>query len=75
MDLKVNLTFHAWSTDKPHAYTYLQDSPQPKLGGNHHLPPYNILWDWPWGLHPNVIFLEIPKLRVLKFPKLGFLPL
>ncbi len=40
-------------------------------GGGHHLFPYNIFYDWPWGLHPNVIFLGIPKLRIPKFPKLG----
>jgi len=47
--------------DEPRAYTDSQDSSQPRLGGNYHLPLYNILYDWPWGLHPNVIFLEIPK--------------
>jgi hypothetical protein len=29
------------------------DSPRPGLGGSHHLPPYNILYGWPWSLHPN----------------------
>jgi hypothetical protein len=32
-----------------------QDSPQPKFGGGHHLPPYSIFCAWPRGLHPNVI--------------------
>jgi hypothetical protein len=41
-----------------------------ELGGSHHLPPYNIPYGSPWGLHPNVIFLRIPKSRVPKFPKL-----
>jgi len=33
--------------------TDTQDSPQPGLGGNHHLPPYSILCTSAWGLHPN----------------------
>jgi len=41
--------------NKPRANTNSQNSPQPELGGNHHLPPYNILCAWPWGLYPNVI--------------------
>jgi len=44
------------------------------LEGSHHLPPYSFLCDWPWGLHPNVIFSGTPKSRIPKFPKLGFLP-
>jgi len=32
-----------------------QDSPQLGLGGNHHLPPYNIFCTRPQALHPNVI--------------------
>jgi hypothetical protein len=27
----------------------------------HHSPFYNIICSIPWGLHPNVIFLETPK--------------
>ncbi len=33
--------------------TDTQDSPQPGLGGSHHLPPYSILCGWPQSLHPN----------------------
>jgi len=33
--------------------TDTQDSPQPGLGGNHHLPPYSILCTSARGLHPN----------------------
>jgi hypothetical protein len=54
-----------------------QDSPQPELGGSHHLPPYSILCDQSQGLHPNVILspdsqfgspeiLEIGTLDTLK---------
>jgi hypothetical protein len=32
-----------WCMDKPWAYTNSHDSPQPGLGGSHHLPPYIIL--------------------------------
>ncbi len=37
--------------------TDTQDSPQPGLGGSHHLPPYSILCASPWGLHPNGVSL------------------
>jgi hypothetical protein len=30
-----------------------QDSPRPKFGGSHHLPPYNILWTSLREWHPN----------------------
>ncbi len=29
------------------------DSPRFELEGSHHLPPYSILYGWPWSLHPN----------------------
>jgi len=45
------------------------------LGESHHLPPYSIIYDWPWGLHPNVIFLGTPKLGVPKFLKFELSPL
>ncbi len=32
---------HFWCTNKPRAYTNSQDSPWPKLGRSHHLPPYS----------------------------------
>ncbi len=51
--------------------TNSQDSPQPKLGGSHHLPPYNILCAWPWYQYPNVIMSQDSQMGVLKFPKLG----
>jgi hypothetical protein len=28
------------------------------LGEATNFPPYSIIYDWPWGLHPNVSFLE-----------------
>jgi hypothetical protein len=36
---------HFWCIKEPHAYTNSQNSPQPKLGGSHHLPPYSIICD------------------------------
>jgi len=33
---------HFWCTDEPWANTNSQDSPQPELGGSHHLPFYSI---------------------------------
>ncbi len=66
---------HFWCTNEPRAHMDSQDSPWPKLGKSPHLLPYIILCDWPWGLHPNVIFPRTPKSGVPKFPKLGFPPL
>jgi len=57
---------HFWCTYEPRTYTDSQASPQLGLKGSHHLPPYSILYAWSWGLHPNVILLEVPK-----FFKLG----
>jgi len=34
--------------------------------GNHHLPPYSILYDWSWRMHPNVILSWDSTLEVLK---------
>jgi len=41
-----------WCMDKPQANTNLQDSPQPELRGNHHLPLYSIICAWPLHQHP-----------------------
>jgi len=40
---------HFWCINEPWANTDSQDSPQPKLGGSHHLPPYSIFCAWPRG--------------------------
>ncbi len=48
---------HSWNTFGAWAYTNSQDSPRPGLGRGHHFPPYSILFDSPWGKHPNDIFL------------------
>ncbi len=51
------------------------DSPRPKLGGSHHLPPYSILCVTLPHLHPNVIFSQdsqsgVPKLSRFALPRL-----
>jgi hypothetical protein len=47
-----------------------QDSPRPRLGGSHHLPPYNILCASPQGPHPNGILSRDSQMGVPKLPKL-----
>ncbi len=47
-----------------------QDSPQPRLGRNHHLPPYSILYVFPRSPHPNGILSRDSQVR-MKLPKLG----
>jgi hypothetical protein len=64
-----------WCIDEPRANTNSQNSLRPKLGGSHHLPPYNILCAWPWDQHPNVILSWDSQMGVPKFPKLGLLQL
>jgi hypothetical protein len=51
------------------------DSPRLGLEGNHHLPPYNILCNSPWDLHPNGSFSwdsqsGVPKLSWFRLPGL-----
>jgi len=67
---------HLWCMDEPRVNTNSQDSqdsPQPKLGGSHYLPPYIILCAWPQGQHPNVILSQDSQMGVSKRPKLGLL--
>ncbi len=51
--------------------TNTQDSPQPELGGSHHLPPYSILYGWPQSPHSNGFLSRDSQMGVLKSPKLG----
>jgi hypothetical protein len=62
-----------WCMDEPRANTNSQDSPWFGFGGSHHLPPYNTLYAWPWGFHPNVILSRDSQVGVSKFLKLGLL--
>jgi len=48
-----------------------QDSPWPGLGGNHHLPPYNILCTSPQGPHLNGFLSRDSQVGVPKSPRLG----
>jgi hypothetical protein len=66
---------HFWCTNKPRAYMDSQDSPQPRLKGNHHLPPYSILCASHKAYTQMSFFPRIPKKGVSKFPKLGLLQL
>ncbi len=56
-----------WATGN----TNTQDSPQPRLKGSHHLPPYSILCGWPQSPHPNGLLSWDSQVGVPKSPKLG----
>jgi hypothetical protein len=50
-----------------HGHFGPQDTPRPRLGGSHHLPPYSILCAFPPRLHPSGSFsrdsqVGVPKL-------------
>jgi len=47
------------------------DSPQPRLGGSHHLPPYSILCTFPRGPHPNGFLSRDSQVGVPKSLRLG----
>ncbi len=52
-----------------------QDSPRPRLGRSHHLPPYSILCASPQGPHPNGFLSRdsqegVPKLHQPRLPRL-----
>jgi hypothetical protein len=66
---------HSWSILVHGRNTDSEDSPWPRLGVSHHLPPYSILYAWPRDQHPNVILSLDSQVGVLKFPKVGFLQL
>jgi hypothetical protein len=57
-----------WCWDKPRATLDSLDSPRPRLGGSHHLPPYSILCSSLPHLHPNGSF---PRNSQSGFPKLS----
>jgi len=52
--------------------TDTQDSPRPGFGGSHHLFLYNILYIFPWRLHPNGYFSRDSRVRVSKLRQMGF---
>jgi len=55
--------------------TDTQDSPRPRLGGRHHLPPYSILCSSPRRLHPNGYFSQDSRVGVPKSRQMGLLGL
>jgi hypothetical protein len=64
-----------WCWDKPRATLDSLDSPQPGLGGSHHLPPYSIMCVTLWEPHPNGTFSRdsqggVPKLSRVELPGL-----
>jgi hypothetical protein len=66
---------HFWCWDKPRATLDSLDSPRPKLGGSHHLPPYSILYSSPLHLHPNGSFSRDSQSGVPKLSRFGLLGL
>jgi hypothetical protein len=64
-----------WCWDKPRATLDSLDSPQPRLGRSHHLPPYSILWSSPLHLHPNGSFSRDSQSGVPKLSQFGLLGL
>jgi hypothetical protein len=52
-----------------------QDSPRPRLGGSHHLPPYSILCAFPWDLHLNGFLSWDSQGRVPKLSRFRLSPL
>jgi len=51
------------------------DSPQPRLGGSHHLPPYSILYVAQQHLHPNGFYSQDSQGGVSKLSRFGLLGL
>jgi len=47
------------------------DSPRPRLGGNHHLPPYSIIYVTPSHPHPNGFYSQDSQGGVLKLSRFG----
>jgi len=62
---------HFWCWDKPRATLNSFDSPRPRLGGSHHLPPYGILYVSPPHLHPNGTFSRDSQSGVPKLSRFG----
>jgi len=62
---------HFWDMDELKTHIDSQNSPWLKLEGNHHLPFYNIFYDSPRGLHPNVILSQNSQVESPEFLKIG----
>jgi hypothetical protein len=64
----------SWCWDKPRATLDSLNSPKPALGGNHHLPPYSILYITLSHLHSNGTFSQdsqsgVQKLSQFRLPR------
>jgi len=64
-----------WCWDKPRVTSDSLDSPRPRLGGSHHLPPYSILCVTPREPHPNGTFFRDSQGGVPKLSRAGLLGL
>jgi len=53
-----------------HGHFGPQDTPQPGLGGSHHLPPYSILYDTPPRVHQMALFPGTLKLESRNCPEI-----
>jgi hypothetical protein len=65
---------HSWSTfgaKMSHGQLGHTKFTMARTWGSHHLPPYAILYNFPWGPHPNGLLSRDSHLGVLKFPQLG----
>jgi hypothetical protein len=60
-----------WCWDKPRATLDSLDSPRPRLGGTHHLPPYSILCITPREPHPNGTFSRDSQGGISKLSRVG----
>ncbi len=65
----VHILEHLWCQDKPWATLDSLYSPQPGLGGSHHLPPYSIICAPPWVPHPNGFLSQDSQVGVPKLSR------
>jgi len=61
-------TFGAWMS---HGHTWNHKTHHNLDLGKPQPSPYNIFYDWPQGLHPNVIFSQDAQGETLEIPKIG----
>ncbi len=60
-----------WCWDKPRATLDSFDSPRPRFGGSHHLPPYSILCVTSRHPHPNGFYSRDSQGAVPKLSRFG----
>ncbi len=67
---------HSWNTfgaKMNHEQTQITRFIIARTWGNHHLPPYSILYAYPQALHPNVILLWDSQVVSFKILEMGIL--